>query len=54
MPQHFISKLIELYKAGQFPYDRLVKFYNCSDINQAIADAKHGDTSKPVLRVSDA
>ena len=52
VPQHFIPKLIELYQAGQFPFDRLLKFYDFSDINRAIADAKHGDTIKPVLRIS--
>ena len=54
VPQHFIPKLIELYQAGQFPFDRLVKFYDFSDINRAMADAKHGDTIKPVLRISEA
>jgi Zn-dependent alcohol dehydrogenase len=32
--------------------DRLVKFYNFSDINQAMADARRGDTIKPVVRIS--
>ena len=54
VPQHFIPKLIELFQTGQFPFDRLVKFYDFRDINQAIADAKHGDTIKPVLRISKA
>jgi aryl-alcohol dehydrogenase len=54
VPQRFIPKLIALYRAGQFPFDRLVKFYDFSEINQAIADAKHGDTVKPVLRIRDA
>jgi aryl-alcohol dehydrogenase len=53
VPQHFIPKLIELYQAGQFPFDRLLKFYDFSDINRAIADAKRGDTIKPVLRISE-
>ena len=52
VPQNFIPKLIELHQAGQFPFDRLVKFYDFSDINRAIADAKRGDTIKPVLRIS--
>jgi aryl-alcohol dehydrogenase len=54
VPQIFIPKLIELHRAGQFPFDRLVKFYGFSDINRAIADAKRGDTIKPVLRISEA
>ena len=53
VPQRFIPKLIALYQTGQFPFDRLVKFYDFSEINRAIADAKHGDTIKPVLRISE-
>lgn len=52
VPQRFIPKLIELYQAGQFPFDRLIKFYPFTDINRAIADARKGDTIKPVLRIS--
>jgi aryl-alcohol dehydrogenase len=51
VPQVFIPKLIKLYRAGQFPFDRLVKFYDFREINRAIADAKRGDTIKPVLRI---
>ncbi len=53
VPQRFIPKLIALYRAGQFPYNRLVKFYDFRQINRAIADAKRGDTIKPVLRISE-
>jgi len=54
VPQLFIPKLIKLYLAGKFPFDRLVKFYKFKDINRAIADSKRGDTIKPVLRMSKA
>jgi len=54
VPQRFIPKLIDLYRAGEFPFDRLVKFYDFSEINPAIADAKRGVTIKPVLRISKA
>jgi aryl-alcohol dehydrogenase len=54
VPQLFIPKLIALHRKGLFPFDRLVKFYDFIEINQAIADAKRGDTIKPVLRVSKA
>ena len=53
VPQRFIPKLIALYRAGQFPFDRLVKFYDFSKINRAIADAKRGATIKPVLKIVD-
>ncbi|MCX5888182.1 MAG: NAD(P)-dependent alcohol dehydrogenase [Deltaproteobacteria bacterium] len=52
VPQDFIPKMIALYQTGQFPFDRLVKFYDFAEINQAIADARRGDTIKPVLRIS--
>jgi aryl-alcohol dehydrogenase len=52
VPQKFIPKLIKLYKAGKFPFDRLIKFYAFGEINRAIADARRGDTIKPVLRIS--
>ncbi|MGP8282419.1 MAG: NAD(P)-dependent alcohol dehydrogenase [Desulfomonilaceae bacterium] len=52
IPQRFIPKMIDLYRAGHFPFDRLVKFYDFSEINKAIADAKRGNTIKPVLRIS--
>lgn len=52
VPQLFIPKLIDFYRQGQFPFDRLIRFYDFTQINEAIADAKNGDTIKPVLRMS--
>ena len=52
VPQNFIPKLIDLYRAGRFPFDRLIKFYDFSDIRQAIDEARRGDTIKPVLRLN--
>ncbi len=52
VPQRFIPNLIDLYQAGRFPFDRLVKFYRFADINRAIADARKGSTIKPVVRIS--
>jgi aryl-alcohol dehydrogenase len=54
VPQRFIPKLIALYHAGRFPFDRLLKFYPFSEINQAIADARHGHTIKPVLLIGES
>jgi aryl-alcohol dehydrogenase len=54
VPQQFIPRLIELYRAGQFPFDRLEKFYAFRDINKAIADSRRGAAVKPVLRIGDA
>jgi aryl-alcohol dehydrogenase len=47
----FIPTLIEFYKQGRFPFDRLIKHYDFADINQAIADSESGRTIKPVLRI---
>lgn len=47
----FIPTLIELYRQGRFPFDRLIKQYDFADINQAIADSETGKTIKPVLRI---
>jgi aryl-alcohol dehydrogenase len=54
VPQTFIPKMIAFHEAGQFPFDRLIKFYDFHEINRAIADAKRGDTIKPVLSISPA
>jgi aryl-alcohol dehydrogenase len=51
-PQKFIPQLISYYQAGIFPIDRLEKFYDFSEINQAIADSRSGLTIKPVLRIN--
>jgi aryl-alcohol dehydrogenase len=51
VPQIFIPQLIELYKQGMFPYDKLLKIYNFEEIKQAAEDSKSGKTIKPVLRV---
>lgn len=52
IPQEFIPKLIRYYQSGDFPIDRLEKFYDFSEINQAVADSRSGVTIKPVLRIS--
>lgn len=51
VPQTFIPKLIKLYKQGLFPFDRLIKFYPLSEINQAFADSASGKVIKPIVRM---
>ncbi len=46
----FIPHLIDLYSQGRFPFDRLIKFYDFEDLNQAMADSESGTTIKPVVR----
>lgn len=46
----FIPQLIDLYKQGKFPFDKLVKFYDFDQINEAIHDTETGATIKPIVR----
>jgi aryl-alcohol dehydrogenase len=50
----FVPELIELYRQGRFPFDRLVKFYRFEDLDQAMADSESGLTIKPILRFEEA
>ena len=52
VPQLFIPRLIELYRAGRFPFDRLIKHYPFADIEKAFSDSENGTTVKPVLTFS--
>ena len=52
IPQLFIPRLIQMYRAGAFPFDRRVRFYDFNQINQAVADAQRGAVLKPVLRIA--
>lgn len=48
-PESFIPFLIQLYLAGRFPIDRLIRTYPFREINRAIADQHAGRCVKPVL-----
>ncbi len=50
IPDLFIPKLIELYRQGRFPYDKLITFYPFDDINNAVADMEKGLVIKPILK----
>jgi aryl-alcohol dehydrogenase len=50
IPDIFIPRLIELFRAGRFPIDRLIKFYNLKEINEAVTDAGNGLILKAILR----
>ncbi len=50
VPDVFIPRLIELYKQGRFPFDRMITFYNLEKINEAALDSESGKTLKAVLR----
>ncbi|THG31512.1 NAD(P)-dependent alcohol dehydrogenase [Naasia lichenicola] len=48
-PQSFVPFLIDAWRHGRFPIDRLERRYPFEDINLAAADAASGATIKPVL-----
>ena len=49
IPKVFLPKMIEWYKQGRFPVDKLITTFDFSDINQAVAAATEGRAIKPVL-----
>jgi aryl-alcohol dehydrogenase len=51
IPDLFIPKMIELYKQGRFPFDKLITFYPFDQIQQAVKDMEAGHVIKPVLRL---
>lgn len=49
-PNEFIPQLLNLYRQGRFPIDRLIERYALSDINKAIDDVESGKCLKAVLK----
>ena len=50
-PQRFIPMLLNYWRQGRFPFDRLLRFYAFAEIGQAFADIAAGRVIKPVLRM---
>lgn len=48
-PQTFIPRLVDLYKAGRLPLDRIVQTFPFDQINEAMAAAERGTAIKPVV-----
>lgn len=51
-PDRFIPSLIDFYRQGRFPFDRMIRFYPFAEINAAVAAAIDGSAVKPVLRMA--
>ena len=47
-----VPLLIDLYRQGRFPFDRLIREYAFEDIEAAFRDSEAGRTIKPVLRMT--
>jgi aryl-alcohol dehydrogenase len=50
LPQVFIPQLIDLWRTGRFPFDRLISFFSFEQIDEAGRASRRGDVVKPVLR----
>jgi aryl-alcohol dehydrogenase len=51
IPKLFLPKLLEFYKDGKFPMDKLIKYYPFEEINEAQAASDRGECIKAVLRM---
>jgi len=51
VPDVLIPQLLSLYRAGMFPFDKMVTYYPLEQINQAVADFEKGNVIKAVLRM---
>ena len=47
--QEFIPEMVDLYRSGKFLLDKMVKFYQSEEINEAIKDSLNGNTIKPII-----
>ena len=43
--------MIEYYRQGRFPVDRIMSFYRFEDINRAYEDSNSGKCIKAVVRM---
>ncbi len=53
-PGLFIPKLVEFWRQGRFPFDRLLTFYPFAEIARAFENAHSGKAIKPVLLMETA
>ena len=51
IPKLFLPTLLDYYKKGQFPFDKLIEFYPFEKINEAQAESDAGKCIKAVVRM---
>ncbi|KAF3386264.1 hypothetical protein F1880_001608 [Penicillium rolfsii] len=49
VPQIAIPQMIKWYREGQFPINKLVKYFDATDYQQALKSLKEGTVIKPIL-----
>ncbi|MCL4104109.1 UNVERIFIED_CONTAM: hypothetical protein GTU68_034971 [Idotea baltica] len=50
-PREFIPQLIQYYREGRFPFDRLIDFFPFEALNEAVQAQESGQSIKPVVRM---
>ncbi|KAJ9630169.1 hypothetical protein H2204_008674 [Knufia peltigerae] len=48
-PADYVPRMIQWYRHGDFPIDKLIKYYKVEEFEQAIHDMEEGTTVKPIL-----
>lgn len=51
-PDVFIPRLVDYWRDGRFPFDKLIRFYKLEDIGKAFHDSETGEVVKPVVRMN--
>lgn len=49
IPSKAVPEMIQWWREGRFPVDKLVKFFPADKYEEAISEMKTGETIKPVL-----
>jgi aryl-alcohol dehydrogenase len=49
IPDIFIPQLIALYKSGDLPVDKIIKYYPFNEFQKAVDDFEHGKVIKPIV-----
>lgn len=49
IPDIFIPQLVELWRQGRFPFDKLVRYYPLSEINEAVRASEQGEVLKAIV-----
>ncbi|MBT2571409.1 hypothetical protein [Planococcus sp. ISL-110] len=47
----FIPQLVDYYKRGLFPFDKLTKVYDFDQLNETFENSKKGITIKPIVKI---
>lgn len=47
--QTFVPRMLDLYREGRFPFDRLISTYPFEEINSALDDVQNAKATKAVL-----